>query len=174
MAENPDDLSLPISVVSRLIREALPEGIIISKECRVAMTKACSVFILYCASNANSLAQSSKRKTLGAKDIIETVEELEFGDMRDELMRTLEAFKESQKQKKDTAARKKKEKTEATSGKENQENSPPKEGKSKSTPEKQKTSSSVAKDKTLSPSKKSPTKTSSPEKQADSAMDTDS
>ena len=74
MAEKPEDLSLPASVVARIIKDSvqrqifrpdtmnlwlillkvlycilqLPEGVSVSKEARVAIGKAASVFILYC------------------------------------------------------------------------------------------------------------------------------
>ena len=65
MAEKPEDLSLPASVVARIIKDAvsssiilctikfgrflqLPDGVSVSKEARVAIGKAASVFILYC------------------------------------------------------------------------------------------------------------------------------
>jgi DNA polymerase epsilon subunit 3 len=47
MAEKMDDLNLPAAVVTRLIKEALPEGVNISKESRTAVSKAASVFVLY-------------------------------------------------------------------------------------------------------------------------------
>lgn len=64
MAERPEDLSLPASVVARIIKDAvsiiaslllsshpaclqLPDGVNVSKEARTAIGKAASVFILY-------------------------------------------------------------------------------------------------------------------------------
>lgn len=43
-----EDLQLPLSVVSKIIKDSLPPGVIVSKEARMAMSKAASVFILYC------------------------------------------------------------------------------------------------------------------------------
>ena len=40
MAERPEDLNLPMSVVTRITKEALPDGCMISKEARLALSKA--------------------------------------------------------------------------------------------------------------------------------------
>ena len=50
MAEKPEDLNLPNAVISRLVKEALGDGVNISKEARSAISKAASVFVLYCTS----------------------------------------------------------------------------------------------------------------------------
>lgn len=40
MAEKPEDLNLPMAVVTRITKEALPDGCMISKEARLALSKA--------------------------------------------------------------------------------------------------------------------------------------
>ena len=65
MAEKPEDMNLPTSVVTRIIKESvrqhnvilqflqskiifqLPEGVNVSKDAKSAMSRAASVFILY-------------------------------------------------------------------------------------------------------------------------------
>lgn len=44
MVDKIQDLNLPATVVSRLIKEALPDGINIGKEARAAIAKAASIF----------------------------------------------------------------------------------------------------------------------------------
>lgn len=44
MVEKIADLNLPNSVVARLVKDALPEGISIGKEARLAIAKAASIF----------------------------------------------------------------------------------------------------------------------------------
>ena len=51
MAERLEDLNLPNAVVTRIIKEALPEGVTIAKDARTAVAKASSIFILYLTSN---------------------------------------------------------------------------------------------------------------------------
>ena len=59
-----DELQLPLAVVNKIIRDALPAGVIVSKEAKQAMSKAAAVYILYCTSVANNLVMENKRKTL--------------------------------------------------------------------------------------------------------------
>lgn len=44
MVDNIQDLNLPNSVVARIIKEALPDGINVAKEARTAIARAASVF----------------------------------------------------------------------------------------------------------------------------------
>ena len=46
-AEKPEDLTLPLAVISRLINEAIPANSIVSAEARKVICKTASVFILY-------------------------------------------------------------------------------------------------------------------------------
>ena len=105
MAEKPEDLNLPNSVITRIIKEALPEGVIISKETRSAISKAASVFVLYCTSCANNFALQQKRKTLKDADVLSALEEMEFEHFLPNLKEALDTFK---KEKKNASEKKKK------------------------------------------------------------------
>ena len=41
------DLELPLSVVSKIIKESLPHGVVVSKDARIAISRAASIFVLY-------------------------------------------------------------------------------------------------------------------------------
>lgn len=56
MAERPEDFNLPVSVVARLLKESLPEGVAVSKEARAALAKAAAIFVLYTTSLSNNFA----------------------------------------------------------------------------------------------------------------------
>ena len=56
MAERPEDLNLPGSIVSRIIKDALPDGTKVSKEAQQAIAKAASVFVLYATSCSNQVS----------------------------------------------------------------------------------------------------------------------
>lgn len=117
MAERPEDLNLPLSVVTRIVRDALPDGVNVSKEARAALAKAASVFVLYATSCANNVAVKSKRKTVTGSDIIAAMEEMEFENFIDSLNGNLEQFRQG-KSKKDAAKSKReksKDKSEVTS-----------------------------------------------------------
>ena len=112
MADRPEDLNLPMAVVTRITKEALPDGCIISKEARLALSKAASVFVLYATSCANNVAQKSKRKTLTAPDVFTAMEEMEFETFLEPLKDSLEAYRSEQNQIKERKAAKRKEKEE--------------------------------------------------------------
>ncbi|MFH4985037.1 hypothetical protein AB6A40_011746, partial [Gnathostoma spinigerum] len=42
-----EDLRLPQTIVARIIKDAVPPGVIISKEARTAIARAAAVFILH-------------------------------------------------------------------------------------------------------------------------------
>ncbi|XP_048368164.1 DNA polymerase epsilon subunit 3 [Sphaerodactylus townsendi] len=110
MAERPEDLNLPNAVITRIIKEALPDGVNISKEARSAISRAASVFVLYATSCANNFAMKGKRKTLNATDVLSAMEEMEFQRFVAPLKESLEAYRRDQKGKKGTVELKKKDK----------------------------------------------------------------
>ncbi|XP_045626300.1 DNA polymerase epsilon subunit 3 [Procambarus clarkii] len=101
MAERPEDLNLPNAVITRIIKDTLPEGISVAKEARSAIAKAASVFVLYTTSTANSLAQKNKKKTVSAQDVFTAMKEMEFEKFIESLQESLEVHKKSQQSKKE-------------------------------------------------------------------------
>merc|ERR1712029_1304116 len=108
MAERPEDLNLPGSIVSRIIKDALPDGTKVSKEAQQAIAKAASVFVLYATSCSNQIASKANRKTIHGQDVISAMEDMEFDKFIRPLESNLECWKESQQKKKDIAAAKRK------------------------------------------------------------------
>uniref|UniRef100_A0A8C6YGX0 DNA polymerase epsilon subunit 3 n=1 Tax=Naja naja TaxID=35670 RepID=A0A8C6YGX0_NAJNA len=108
MAERPEDLNLPNAVITRIIKEALPDGVNVSKEARSAISRAASVFVLYATSCANNFARKGKRKTLNAGDVISAMEEMEFQRFVGPLKESLEAYRNEQKDKRGVSELKKK------------------------------------------------------------------
>ncbi|XP_063172264.1 DNA polymerase epsilon subunit 3 [Candoia aspera] len=110
MAERPEDLNLPNAVITRIIKDALPDGVNVSKEARSAISRAASVFVLYATSCANNFARKGKRKTLNAGDVISAMEEMEFQRFVGPLKESLEAYRNEQKGKRGASELKKKDK----------------------------------------------------------------
>ncbi|ESP00265.1 hypothetical protein LOTGIDRAFT_238643 [Lottia gigantea] len=108
MAERPEDLNLPNAVVTRIIKEAIPEGINVSKEARLAISKAASVFVLYATSCSNNFALKGKRKTINATDVISAMEDMEFEQFVDPLKECLDVFRNEQKGKREASQQRKK------------------------------------------------------------------
>lgn len=107
MAEKLEDLNLPNAVVTRIVKEALPDNITVAKEARAAVAKAASIFILYLTSSANMIAKKNNRKTVSAPDVIQAMDEIEFEQFNEPLKEALENYKKSQKEKKDATSKKK-------------------------------------------------------------------
>ena len=92
MAERPEDLNLPNSIVARIIKESLPEGINVSKEARSAIAKAASVFVLYTTSCSNNLAMKANRKTISGQDVLSAMSDMEFDRFVEPLKASLEGI----------------------------------------------------------------------------------
>lgn len=81
---------MPNAVITRIIKDTLPEGVAVAKEARSAIAKAASVFVLYTTSTANSLAQKNKKKTVSAQDVFHAMKEMEFDKFIEPLQESLE------------------------------------------------------------------------------------
>ncbi|GJQ76834.1 putative sequence-specific DNA binding protein [Trypoxylus dichotomus] len=101
MAEKLEDLNLPNAPVQRIIKEVLPESVIIGKDVKAAVAKAASMFILYITSLSTQIAQKVNRKTLAAQDIFDALEEAEFEEFNEPLKQALAEFKLLKSNKKD-------------------------------------------------------------------------
>uniref|UniRef100_G1M2X0 DNA polymerase epsilon subunit 3 n=1 Tax=Ailuropoda melanoleuca TaxID=9646 RepID=G1M2X0_AILME len=106
------------TVATWIIKEALPDGVNISKEARSAISRAASVFVLYATSCANNFAMKGKRKTLNASDVLSAMEEMEFQRFVTPLKEALEAYRREQKGKKEASEQKKKDKDKKTDAEE--------------------------------------------------------
>jgi len=110
MAERLEDLNLPNAVVTRIIKEALPDGVTVGKDARTAVAKAASIFILYLTSSANIVAKKGNRKTISGPDVMQAMIDIDFDQFIDPLQESLENFKKIQKEKKDATSKKKQQK----------------------------------------------------------------
>lgn len=90
MAERLEDLNLPNSVVIRLIKDALPDGVNIAKEARTAIGRAASVFVLFITSTANKVAVKNNKKTISAQDVLQAIVDTEFDIFSEPLQEALE------------------------------------------------------------------------------------
>ncbi|XP_039479430.1 DNA polymerase epsilon subunit 3 [Drosophila santomea] len=107
MVERIEDLNLPNAVIARLIKESLPESASVSKEARAAIARAASVFAIFVTSSSTALAHKQNHKTITAKDILQTLTELDFESFVPSLMQDLEVYRKMVKDKKESKASKK-------------------------------------------------------------------
>ncbi|CAH1787554.1 unnamed protein product [Owenia fusiformis] len=108
MAERPEDLNLPNAIIARIVKESLPDGVAVSKDAKLAISKAASVFVLYATSCANNYAMKAKRKTLNAQDVISAMDDMEFSRLIQPMEECLQAYRKEQKGKKEAAESRKK------------------------------------------------------------------
>ncbi|XP_055606477.1 DNA polymerase epsilon subunit 3 [Uranotaenia lowii] len=101
MVERIEDLNLPNAVVTRLMKEALPSDIKISNECRTALARATSVFVLYLTAAATSEAESKKMKTLTSEHVFAGLKDIEFDSFIKPLKDDLENYRKAVKSKKE-------------------------------------------------------------------------
>ncbi|PZC72508.1 hypothetical protein B5X24_HaOG211076 [Helicoverpa armigera] len=107
MAEKLEDLNLPMTVVTRIVKEALPEGVSISKEARTGLAKAASVFVLYVTSAATNIVKNKKRKALTGQDVLDAMRDIEFDRFVEPLSESLEQYKQMVSARKSGASKKK-------------------------------------------------------------------
>merc|ERR1712131_506607 len=102
MSEKIEDLNLPNAVVTRIIKEAVPKGTIISKDAKLGISRATSLFVLYIAQAAMENANDNKRKTVKESDVTKALEEADFDDLIPLIEKDLEdaKLKKSKKAKK--------------------------------------------------------------------------
>lgn len=119
MVERIQDLNLPSAIVQRLIKEALPDNISISKDARTAIGKAASVFTIYLSCAATNEAKKLKHKTITTQNILDALEETEFESFVDPVKEALETYHKIAKAKKEKLAAEKKNKSAAETEKQN-------------------------------------------------------
>uniref|UniRef100_A0A0K8TB22 DNA polymerase epsilon subunit 3 n=1 Tax=Lygus hesperus TaxID=30085 RepID=A0A0K8TB22_LYGHE len=100
MAEKVEDLNLPLSVVSRIVKDSLPDGTNVAKEARTALARAASVFVLYLTSTANNIATKSNRKTINTNDIMKALEETDFEQFIEPLSAAVSGYRKCVQEKK--------------------------------------------------------------------------
>lgn len=89
MAEKLEDLNLPQASVLRIIKDSLPENVTIVKDVKAALAKAASMFILYITSQSIQVSQNAKRKTLLPQDVLDALEEADFGEYVEPIKKAL-------------------------------------------------------------------------------------
>lgn len=82
-----DQINLPDKIVTRLMRDVLPEDVQVTKEAKNAICKGASIFVLQLTIAAAEQAQANKRRSLQDKDIITSASTLGLNDYAPQLVR---------------------------------------------------------------------------------------
>ena len=97
---------LPTTSVAKIINKANP-NVKVKKDAKQAISKAAGIFVLYLAHNANQLCKDANRSTIQADDILNALNEIEFGEFNDELRKVLDSYRTEQQQIKESKKQKK-------------------------------------------------------------------
>ena len=82
-----DQINLPDKIVTRLMKEVIPEDVQVSREAKNAICKGASIFVLQLTIAAAEQAHSNKRRTLQDKDIIKSASHLGLSGYAPQLVR---------------------------------------------------------------------------------------
>ena len=64
------DFEPPAACVSRIIKNVIPDNIVITKEAKAAIVRATGIFIFYLTHGANEFSHESKRHTIYTQDVV--------------------------------------------------------------------------------------------------------
>ncbi|CRL02912.1 CLUMA_CG015881, isoform A [Clunio marinus] len=101
MSEKIQELTLPLSVIQRLIKDALPPNAIAKNEAKLGISRSASVFILFLTSAATEITSSKNQKTMTADHVLQALKEIEFDHFIPELEVQLANYRRIMKDKKD-------------------------------------------------------------------------
>ncbi|KAF9557922.1 histone-fold-containing protein [Agrocybe pediades] len=100
ISEGIDNFELPKSVVMKIAKSALPDNVKLQKETVLSLVKGSTVFINYLAAMAHDVALSKQHKSISASDVLKALENIEFGDMANQLQDELKIYKDLNKNEK--------------------------------------------------------------------------
>eukprot|EP01084_Bolivina_argentea_P020235 37649_1 len=106
MSSKANNYELPTTSVAKIITKANP-NVKVKKDAKQAISKAAGIFVLYLAHNANQLCQNAKRSTIQADDVLNALNNIEFGEFNEELRKILSAYRAEQQQIKESKNKKK-------------------------------------------------------------------
>ncbi|CAE6440322.1 unnamed protein product [Rhizoctonia solani] len=95
-SEGVENYELPKTLVTRIVKSAIPENAKVQKEAMHAFLKGSTVFINYLAATAHELSRARGHKSVGAADVIKAIETIEFNT--DGLVKFLELDLEAYRQ----------------------------------------------------------------------------
>eukprot|EP00050_Salpingoeca_kvevrii_P007966 m.299783 g.299783 ORF g.299783 m.299783 type:complete len:173 (+) comp14243_c0_seq1:757-1275(+) len=90
-----DDLFVPKTVVAKIAAEA-SDGLRVAPDARDILVKCCQEIIQMLASEANELCAKRKKKTIGAEDVIASLESLELHQFLKAANEANDAYKKEQ------------------------------------------------------------------------------
>ncbi|KAF8936651.1 hypothetical protein BGZ47_009398 [Haplosporangium gracile] len=91
MSTSIEDNELPKAILTRIMKQALPENTNIQANAKLAMTKSTTLFINYLASAANEVAGSVGHKIISGAHVLKALETVDLEEMLPRLTEELQA-----------------------------------------------------------------------------------
>ncbi|KAG0197734.1 hypothetical protein BGX28_008740 [Mortierella sp. GBA30] len=124
MSTSIEDNELPKAILTRIMKNVLPENTNIQANAKLAMTKSTTLFINYLASAANDVAASAGHKIVSGAHVLKALESIDLEEMVPRLTEEFKAFHAIQKSKKESAAKVSKEKQDSAASSESKKRKP--------------------------------------------------
>ncbi|KAG0226468.1 histone-fold-containing protein [Mortierella sp. GBAus27b] len=105
MSTSIEDNELPKAILTRIMKQALPDNTNIQANAKLAMAKSTTLFINYLASAANDVALGAGHKIVSGTHVLKALESLDMDDIVPRLTEELKAFQSIQKSRKEGAAK---------------------------------------------------------------------
>ena len=86
-----EELELPKSILQRLVKQSLPDGIMVQKDAKTALSRSAILFISFLTATANDISLAGKQKTIQPKHIFEALKTMGFTDFEESLQNSLES-----------------------------------------------------------------------------------
>ncbi|KAF9958505.1 hypothetical protein BGZ72_000256 [Mortierella alpina] len=110
MSTSIEDNELPKAILTRIMKQVLPDNTNIQANAKLAMTKSTTLFINYLASAANDVAASAGHKMISGAHVLKALESLDLEEMLPRLTEEFKAYQAIQKSRKGAAAKTSKDK----------------------------------------------------------------
>lgn len=95
----------PLACVRRILKNTLPASTNVGKDASAAFARSAGIFIIYLTACANDFARENRRQTITANDVLAAVKELDFDEFTPKMQEFLEAYRATEKRKKDAKAK---------------------------------------------------------------------
>ncbi|KAG0285821.1 hypothetical protein BGZ96_009987 [Linnemannia gamsii] len=115
MSTSIEDNELPKAILTRIMKQALPENTNIQANAKLAMTKSTTLFINYLTSAANEVAANAGHKIVSGAHVLKALEAVDLEEMLPRLTEELQAFQSIQRSKRATTAQAAKDKDSSSS-----------------------------------------------------------
>ncbi len=70
MSDKTLEFEPPVACVNRILKNVLPDNILLTKEARAAFVRAAGIFIFYLTHASNEFTRDNKRQTIFPQDVI--------------------------------------------------------------------------------------------------------